>query len=284
MKKVLSIGSVNMDYTLYVDSFPLPGETIFGHTRYIQPGGKGENQIIAVSKSHKVEAYFIGAIGNDSDGREITKVLKENDVKAYLKTFDDTETGNATIIVDGNSENKIIIIGGANQKLSPKDIDVNLQNEISEECNEYVIRKAKEYNKVLIYNPAPFRPLKEELFPLIDYFIPNKIELFRYTNIDDPIKGAKEMLKRGVKNVLVTLGTSGSTLINNNEEIHVSAFKVNAIDTVAAGDTYVGYFASSLASGYSIKEAMTYASKASSITVTRKGSVISIPKGEEVYE
>lgn len=293
MKKILSIGSVNMDYTIYVGDFPLPGETIFGRSRFIQPGGKGENQIIAAAKSNKVETMFIGAVGNDSDGSQIQKILKDYNVKAYLTIFDDTETGNATIVVDNNSENKIVIIGGANMKLSPKEIDENLikeadyiilQNEISEECNEFAMRKAKEYGKVLVYNPAPFRPLDERLFAFIDYFIPNRIELSKYTKCDDPIMGAKMMLDKGVKNVLVTLGTEGSILINKNEQIKVNACKVKAIDTVAAGDTYVGYFVSSLASGYSLQEAMEYASKASAITVSRKGSVISIPIGEEVYE
>ena len=136
----------------------------------------------------------------------------------------------------------------------------------------------------MVYNPAPFRPLKEELFQLIDYIIPNRVELFRYTNIEDPLKGAESLLEKGVKNVLVTLGTDGSLLVNKEGRIAVPSCKVDAVDTVAAGDTYVGYFISSLASGYSLKEAMGYASKASSITVSRKGSVVSIPKGEEVYE
>ena len=130
MKKVLSIGSVNMDYTVYVDSFPSLGETVFGSGRNIQPGGKGENQIIAAAKSHRVDAYFIGAIGDDNDGRSIKNVLNENGVKAELASYSEVETGNATIIVDGDSENKIIIIGGANEKLSPKDIDLNLIKEI----------------------------------------------------------------------------------------------------------------------------------------------------------
>lgn len=293
MKKVLSIGSVNMDYTVYVDAFPSLGETVFGSGRNIQPGGKGENQIIAAAKSHRVDTYFIGAIGDDNDGRSIKNVLNENGVKAELTSYSEVETGNATIIVDGDSENKIIIIGGANEKLSPKDIDLNLikeadyillQNEISAECNEFVMRKAKEFKKVLVYNPAPFRPLKEELFQLIDYIIPNRIELFKYTNIEDPLKGAESLLEKGVKNVLVTLGTDGSLLVNKEGRIAVPSCKVDAVDTVAAGDTYVGYFISSLASGYSPKEAMGYASKASSITVSRRGSVVSIPKGEEVYE
>ena len=146
------------------------------------------------------------------------------------------------------------------------------------------LKKAKEFGKTVVYNPAPYRKLKEELFGYIDYFVPNKIEFKNASGEEDIEKGAAKLLSKGVKNVLVTLGTEGSLLINKKEQIRIQACKVKAIDTVAAGDTYVGYFVASLASGYSVKEAMEIASKASSITVSRKGSVVSIPLGEEVYE
>ena len=293
MKRVLVVGSVNMDYTVYTNSFPLPGETIFGVSRFIQPGGKGENQAIAIAKSHKVICDFIGAVGNDSDGKAIQEVLKQNEVNAHLKVIDEAETGNATIVVNKESENEIIIISGANGLLELKDIDIELlkqadylvlQNEISEKTNEFLMKKAKELGKIVVYNPAPYRPLKEELFSCLDYFIPNRIEFKNYSGTDDIEKGVKALLSKGVKSVLITLGTDGSVLYNKTETIKVDACKVKAIDTVAAGDTYVGYFVSSLASGYSVEESMKLASKASSIAVTRKGSVVSIPKGEEVYE
>ena len=293
MKKVLVVGSVNMDYTVYTENFPLPGETIYGSSRFVQPGGKGENQAIAIAKSHKVVCDFIGAIGDDTDGQTIKNVLATNKVNAHLKVISGAETGNATIVVNKSSENEIIIIAGANGLLKPEDIDVELikqadfmvlQNEISEETNEFLMRKAKELGKVVIYNPAPYRPLKEELFAFVDYFVPNSIEFKNASGESDLEKGAKKLLSKGVKNVLVTLGTSGSILINKDGQIKVDAYKVKAVDTVAAGDTYVGYFVASLASGFEIKEAMKVASKASSITVSRKGSVVSIPLGEEVYE
>ena len=293
MKRVLVVGSVNMDYTVYTENFPLPGETIYGSSRFVQPGGKGENQAIAIAKSHKVICDFIGAIGDDLDGKQIKAVLSSNGINAHLKVIKGVETGNATIVVNKSSENEIIIVAGANGALQPEDIDVELikqadyvvlQNEISEACNEFVMRKAKEFGKVVVYNPAPYRKLKGELFSLVDYFVPNKIEFKNASGESDIEKGTKKLLDMGVKNVLVTMGTNGSLLVNKNEQIRVQACKVKAIDTVAAGDTYVGYFVASLASGYKHKEAMEIASKASSITVSRKGSVISIPIGEEVYE
>ena len=293
MKRVLVVGSVNMDYTVYTEFFPLAGETIFGVSRFVQPGGKGENQAIAISKSNKVICDFIGAIGNDSDGKAIQEVLKSNGVNAHLKVIENIETGNATIFVNKESENQIVIIAGANGLLSPEDISISLieqcdylvlQNEISEKTNEFLMKKAKELGKVVVYNPAPFRKLNESLFEYIDYFTPNRIEFQNFTGTDDLKKGADFLLSKGVKNVLVTLGIEGSVLFNKTEEIKVPACKVKAIDTVAAGDTYVGYLVASLASGYSIKDSMNFASKASAITVSRKGSVISIPKGEEVFK
>lgn len=293
MKNVLVVGSLNMDYTMYVDEFPLKGETIYGKSRFIQPGGKGENQAVAIAKSKKVICHMIGAIGNDNDGRDIQNVLNSNGVISHLITKIDSETGNATITVDSHSENEIIIIAGANGLLSPNDIDTKLiadadyivlQNEIPQETNEFVAKLAHKLGKTVIYNPAPYRNVNSSFFAYVDFFVPNEVELSKYANEENIDKAIMTMLSQGVKNVLVTLGTKGSKLVNKDETIVQDCYKVKAIDTVAAGDTYVGYFVSSIAAGMSIKEAMDKASKASSITVSRKGSVISIPNGDEVYE
>ncbi|MDY5669432.1 MAG: ribokinase [Bacilli bacterium] len=292
MKTILVVGSLNMDYTIYVNEFPKEGETLFGNNRFIQPGGKGANQAVAIAKSGLVNTVMIGAIGNDKDGEEVKNIVSSFgvDVKLIKK---DVETGNATIVVDKNSENKIIIIGGANTSLSIDDIDVSLiekadyivlQNEINQAVNDFVINKAYELNKIIIYNPAPYRNIDDDILEKITYFIPNEIELEKYSNMNNIDDGISYLLNKGIKNVLVTLGTKGSLLKNKNESIKVDAFKVEAIDTVAAGDTFVGYFVSALASGKSEKEAMLLASKASSITVSRKGSLVSIPTLKEIYE
>ena len=292
MKTILVVGSLNMDYTIYVNEFPKEGETLFGNNRFIQPGGKGANQAVAIAKSNLVNTVMVGAIGNDKDGEEVKNIVSSFgvDVKLIKK---DVETGNATIVVDKNSENKIIIIGGANTSLAIDDIDVSLiekadyivlQNEINQAVNDFVINKAYELNKTIIYNPAPYRNIDDDLLKKITYFIPNEIELEKYSNMNNIDDGISYLLNKGIKNVLVTLGTKGSLLKNKNEAIKVDAFKVDAIDTVAAGDTFVGYFVSALASGKSEKEAMLLASKASSITVSRKGSLVSIPTLKEIYE
>ena len=291
MKKILVVGSLNMDYTIYCEEFPKDGETIYGIKRIVQPGGKGANQAAAAAKSHLVPVTFISSRGNDNDGITIENMLKELGIAAKFKINEGVETGNATIDVNSHGENKIIIIAGANALLKPSDISkedvinhdyVILQNEIPNETNEHVMRLAKENNKVVVYNPAPYREIKDELYSLVDYFVVNEVELMRYSGKEDIEEGIKILLSKGVKNLIVTLGTDGSMFVNNETRFKVAAHKVKAVDTVAAGDTYIGYFTAGLAKGKTTKEAMELASKASALTVTKQGSIISIPFGEEI--
>lgn len=292
MSKILVIGSSNMDYTIYCSSFPKDGETIYGKKRIVQPGGKGANQAAAAAKSELVPVTFICSIGSDSDGENIQKLMKELGINALFKVNSDTETGNATIDINEDGENKIIIIAGANALLNIEDISesviaehdiIVLQNEIKAETNAHILKTAHNLSKTVIYNPAPVRDIDDELLQYVDYFIVNVPELLSYSKSEDISKGVETLQKLGIKNIIVTLGSKGSLFINKDEEIKIEPYKVEAVDTVAAGDTYVGYFAACLAKGYTVKEALNYASKASSITVTRQGSIISIPFGNEVF-
>ena len=291
MKKALVVGSMNMDYSIYCGHFPLPGETMYGINRLVQPGGKGANQCAAIAKSGLVDVSFLACRGKDSDGQTIDELFKELKVNRLFKVVEDVPTGNATIIIDEKGENKIIIIAGANDKLLTSDVKdeilkendlVVLQNEIPNATNEYVINKCKELSKVVVYNPAPYREMKDEILAKVDYFIVNEVELAQYSKEEDLEKGIEKIMKLGVQNLVVTLGKEGSLLINKQGRIKVNAHKVNAVDTVAAGDTYVGYFVAGLMSGMDLKEAMELASHASAVTVTRKGSIVSIPFGKEV--
>ncbi len=293
MKNALVVGSMNMDYSIYCDHFPLAGETMYGINRLVQPGGKGANQTAAIAKSKLVNVSFLSSRGDDNDGKEIEKILKELNVKTLFKVNENVSTGNATIIIDGKGENKIIIIAGANGMLKPEDITddlikshdiVVLQNEIPSETNECVINKCQKFDKVVVYNPAPYREIKEELLSKVDYFIVNEVELKQYSKEDSLESGINKVLSLGVKNLVVTLGKEGSLLINSNERIKVNATKVEAVDTVAAGDTYVGYFVAALMNESNHQQAMEIASRASALTVTKKGSIISIPFGEEVFK
>lgn len=293
MKKALVIGSMNMDYSIYCNHFPLPGETMYGNNRFVQPGGKGANQCAAIAKSELVDVSFLACRGNDNDGETIEKLLKELKVNTLFKKVNDVPTGNATIIIDEKGENKIIIIAGANDQLITSDIKeeilkdndlIVLQNEIPNATNEYVINRCKELGKTVVYNPAPYREIKDEILAKVDYFIVNEVELAQYSKEKDLEKGIEKIMKLGVQNLVITLGKEGSLLVNNKGRIRVNAHKVNAVDTVAAGDTYVGYFVAGIMSGNDLKDAMELASLASAITVTRKGSIVSIPFGKEVMK
>lgn len=290
MKNILVVGSMNMDYTIYCDEFPKDGETIIGTSRFIQPGGKGANQAAAIGKSGLANVRFVSACGNDNDGKTIVKTLEKLNIDCQIKESE-YQTGNATIVVNKASENKIIIIGGANNDVLPDEkmeesirwADyIVLQNEIPAKTNAFVMKMGHELGKVVIYNPAPYRPIDNEILKYVDFFTPNKIESSLYSGNEDLDETIHILHKEGVKNVLITLGTKGSICSDGKNIIHVDCVKVKAVDTVAAGDTFAGYFVSALSTGRSVEESMKIASKASSITVSRKGSVISIPFGKEV--
>lgn len=290
MSKVLVVGSANMDTTIYTEKFPCEGETIFAQSKFIQPGGKGANQAAAAGKSGLTNVEFLCALGNDAEGKEIYSSLKECGVNIAIKQSLEN-TGSAFICVNSTSQNEIIIHHGANFDLLPDDLDeklfvdadiVVLQNEIPQETNEKAIEFAHKYGCMVIYNPAPFRPIKTDLFKLIDIFNVNEVELKQYTNEGNIFMGIKKLHKLGVDKLLITLGKDGSMFSDKGKQISVESIKVKAIDTVAAGDTYVGYFAAALAAGYSEEKAMKIATKASSICVTKKGSLKSIPLGKEV--
>ena len=289
-KNVLVVGSMNMDYTIYCERFPKDGETIFGNSRFIQPGGKGANQAAAVGKSELVNCYFKACAGNDNDGNEIVKLLSSLGIQCLIKKVE-KETGNATIFVNKESENQIIVVSGANAELLPEDISLEelksadyiiLQNEIPAKTNEYVIRKAHELNKVIIYNPAPYREIDSSLLSLVDFFVVNEVELVQYAKEENQEKAIETLLSKGIKHLIVTLGSKGSLYIDKNERKEIPCYKSTVVDTVAAGDTYVGYFAAGLANGLKPYEAMDLASRASSVTVSRKGSIVSIPSYKEI--
>lgn len=289
-KKVLIIGSANMDTTLYVKAFPKDGEAPFVKSKFIQPGGKGANQAVAAAKSGLVESNFVGAVGDDEDGKNIIKILKENGVKTSVKLSKEP-TGSALIYVNDSSLNEIHISVGANKDVLANDLTdkmfencnvVLLQNEIPETTNLKAMKMAHKNDAKVIFNPAPCRKISNDIYQYIDIFVVNEDEMEFYSGEKDVYEGAKKLLDLGLKKVLITLGEKGSILFEESLFYRVRAIKVKAIDTVAAGDTYIGYFASAISNNYTDFDAMKIATRASSITVSRKGSMVSIPFGKEV--
>lgn len=296
--KILSFGSLNIDYVYSVPHFVKKGETLSAKELNVYTGGKGLNQSIALARAG-VETYQAGAIG--TDGMFLLEQLKEAGVKTDLvKILDDVRTGNAIIQNDDEGDNCIVLFGGANQTITKEQVDevfkdftnedyLLIQNEINE--LSYIVEKAKEEEMKIILNPSP---MNEKIMKLpldqIDYFILNEIEAMQILEMDKPEeidgKYIASLLHERFKDatIVLTLGSEGSVCISDDEYVEQSIYKVKAIDTTAAGDTYTGYFIAGILNGKTIKESMDIASKASAIAVTRQGAAPSIPVLEEVEE
>lgn len=296
--KILSFGSLNIDYVYSVPHFVKKGETLSAKELNVYTGGKGLNQSIALARAG-VETYQAGAIG--TDGMFLLEQLKEAGVKTDLvKILDDVRTGNAIIQNDDEGDNCIVLFGGANQTITKEQVDevfkdftnedyLLIQNEINE--LSYIVEKAKEEGMKIILNPSP---MNEKIMKLpldqIDYFILNEIEAMQILEMDKPEeidgKYIASLLHERFKDatIVLTLGSEGSVCISDDEYVEQSIYKVKAIDTTAAGDTYTGYFIAGILNGKTIKESMDIASKASAIAVTRQGAAPSIPVLEEVEE
>ena len=296
--KILSFGSLNIDYVYSVPHFVKKGETLSAKELNVYTGGKGLNQSIALARAG-VETYQAGAIG--TDGMFLLEQLKEAGVKTDLvKILDDVRTGNAIIQNDDEGDNCIVLFGGANQAITKEQVDevfkdftnedyLLIQNEINE--LSYIVEKAKEEGMKIILNPSP---MNEKIMKLpldqIDYFILNEIEAMQILEMDKPEeidgKYIASVLHERFKDatIVLTLGSEGSVCISDDEYVEQSIYKVKAIDTTAAGDTYTGYFIAGILNGKTIKESMDIASKASAIAVTRQGAAPSIPVLEAVEE
>lgn len=294
---ILVVGSLNVDTTLTVDHLPEPGETILATKLNTSMGGKGQNQAVAMSRlGSKVK--MIGAVGKDEKGSDILIGLKNEgiDTKGIIET--ETVTGMASIYLDTSGNNNIVVYPGANFKIDPKDIEDKIdlfkgikycvmQLETPLEVIYKTLEICKENNIITILNPAPAnKDFNEKYLDLVDYLVPNETELSLLTGVE--LSGsniselANQLLKKGCKNVLVTLGSEGSLLVNNSEEIKVDSEKVQVVDTTAAGDSYIGGFVTSLSEGSDIKEAMKYATKVAAKVVAKKGAIDSLPYKDEI--
>ena len=289
--KVLNIGSCNIDYIYEVDHMVRPGETQTVHNLEIVSGGKGLNQSIALAKAG-VEVYHAGLIGKD--GMILRQALEKHGAKTDYLYEVKGPSGHAIIQIDAHGENCILVYPGANHQFNEARIDeilshfesgdlLLLQNEVNE--MPLIVKKAHERGLQIAINPAPFNEqIKDIPLHLVDYLILNEIEGQDLTKETNDFK-VLEALKVNYPNthILLTRGSKG-VLYTYQEEVMIEqpAYKVEAVDTTAAGDTFIGYFISGLVRGLDMEETLKLASRASSITVTRKGSSSSIPTIEEV--
>lgn len=301
MKNIVVVGSLNLDTVIEVPLMPKAGETLAGTEVSQVPGGKGANQAYAVGKLLG-NVKMIGAVGNDTPGKILVNNLKSVGVDVSgISEIEGGTTGQAFITVEDSGENSIIIIAGTNadvtQDLIQNNMDaiqeadiIIMQLEIPLETVEYVKDVAVKYGKTVILDPAPaVAGLPDNFWKGIDYIKPNETELSILVGrplkgMEEIREGARSMLKKGVKNVLVTLGSEGCLFVTEGTEEYYPACKVEAVDTTAAGDSFTAAFALALSRGKSCGEAIRFGQKVSSIAVTRKGAQTSIPSPEEVMK
>ena len=290
--KVLNIGSLNLDFVYQVDHMVQPGETEASEGMDVFLGGKGINQSMALAKAG-VEIYHGGMIGED--GLIFLDACKEHGVHAeYIKQVEG-KTGHAIIQVDKNAQNCILLYGGANQKLTESYVDevlanfesgdiLLLQNEVNQ--LPYIVDRAYEKGMQVALNPSPFNEkLKEVDMNKISIFLLNEVEGGQITGMTDPddvLAKMREMFPEA--KIVLTLGKDGALYAEGDTLYRQPIFKVEAVDTTAAGDTFTGYFLAGLIEGMEIPEILKMSAKASSIAVTRKGAVQSIPLKQEVLE
>lgn len=300
MGKIVVIGSSNTDMVVTTPKIPVPGETILGNEFNIIAGGKGANQAVAAARAGGI-VTFIAKVGDDDFGKNAVAGYKADKINTdYIFIDPDRPSGIAIIIVEeGSGQNSIVVADGANKCLSIDVIKtaekliseadvVLIQLEIPLEVVEFSLKLAKKYGVKTILNPAPAQSLSDEILSLVDIITPNESETQILTGLnpasDEEVKkAAAKLLEKVNETVIVTLGSKGVYFISKSgDNGFVPTTKVEAVDTVAAGDVFNGYLAAALSEGKSCFEAISAANKAATISVTRKGAQPSIPRIDEL--
>lgn len=302
MNKVTVIGSINLDTNLRVAQMAKPGETIHAKEHYSAAGGKGANQAVAAARSG-CAVSFVGAVGDDAPGKEMLALLKKENINLdCVKEVADESTGQAFITVDDSGQNSITIYSGANYAFGQDDIEQNsdliaasdfvvAQFETPIEATIQGFKIAHQNNAKTILNPAPaITEIPAELLQVTDIIIPNETEAATITGVEvvdekSAKKAADKLHELGVSAVIITIGDKGAFYDFQDKQGLIPAFKVKAVDTTAAGDTFIGAMTSILKPDFSnLSDAITFANKASSLTVQRYGAQPSIPTKAEVEQ
>lgn len=297
-EKIIVVGSMNMDVTLEASRIPVKGETQIAEKLYVFPGGKGANRAVGAGKLGG-QVYMIGCLGNDMDGRELYTSLVENHVHMDGVLFDTVlPSGKAYINVDQGGESTIVVYQGANRSLNQSQIQkcrylfesaayCLLSMEIPDEIVEYTIRTCRRTGTEVILKPSATEQVKEELYADVSYFIPNENELHLLVPGDMSIEEKAELLrKKGVKNVIVTLGARGCYLANGQVTMYFEGSGFEAVDTTGGADSFISALAVCLSEGKPLVQAVRFAIYASGITVTRYGVQPALPdrRAVDVYE
>ncbi|MBU9854852.1 ribokinase [Rahnella bonaserana] len=296
--KLVVLGSINADHILNINHFPQPGETVIGKQYTLAFGGKGANQAVAAGRSG-ADISFIACVGDDDIGERVRKQLASDHIDTQsIEAIKDSTTGVALIFVNAEGENVIGIDAGANKAVTPEYLDRYKQQVIGasallmqlESPLETVIaaaKIAKDNDTQVILNPAPACELPDELLARVDMITPNETEAEKLTGIkvdsnEDAARAAKALHDKGIATVIITLGSKGVWLSQNGEGKLVAGFRVKAVDTIAAGDTFNGALVTALLEGKPMDSAVRFAHAAAAIAVTRPGAQPSVPWRKEI--
>ena len=295
MKHIVVLGSTNTDMVVTGQKIPVPGETVTGGRFLMNPGGKGANQAVAVARlaPEDTRCVFIAKVGDDLFGSDSRARFESDGIVPRLIVDPETPSGVAVIMVDAQGQNCISVALGANGTLVPADVEPHraeiesasallMQLETPLETVLYAAKAAHAKGVPVILNPAPARELPAELYAQLDWITPNETEAELLTGVkvvdEASAAAAARVLKdRGVGHVIVTMGAAGCWC----EGMHPSV-PVKAVDTTAAGDTFNGAFVAALCEGRAVDDAISFASKAAAISVTRPGAQSSVPHRREL--
>lgn len=297
---VLVVGSFITDFVGRCAKAPVAGESVVGKSFNTYPGGKGANQAVACARMGS-KTYMAGCVGDDLFGENFINIFKNEgfDTK-YIKVAKGASTGASIVTVEDSGQNRIVMTPGANLVYSTKDVDEleEVLNEVSycvsqaeqtEEVLDYLVEKCKAHNVKFIYNPAPARHISDKTLKGLYLITPNETELGviigkEVVTDEEFTSGAKELLAKGVENVVVTLGTRGCLFVNKDETTIIPAYKVKAVDTVGAGDSFTGSLAASLDQGKTLKEALKISNAVGALEVQKNGAIPAMPYKKEVEE
>lgn len=295
--KIYVIGSINIDEKISIDAIPKAGETKHGKDYHISFGGKGANQAI-VAASLGANTTFLGRVGKEIQGEEAISEIKKYGVNVDSIILDDEPTGRAIIIYE-NNDNRIMLVGGANEKVSVIDVDnfldgtqgdiLLIQFELPLDTLWHAIEVAKKKNMTVVVNPAPAKEIPDKILNKIDYLVLNQSESELLTKIYPESQMecnsvVSKLRKYGVKNIIITLGKEGAYYAVDNLEGLVPTIDVEVVDTTGAGDTFIGMLVFGLWKGYEIKDVIKYSVVAGALACTKENAHDYVPTLREIEE